>query len=105
MNPVLIGVAIAVVAGVSVATWKAPRLTSIILWSLVATIFFTATLLVKGPGPFAERALWITLTVPIIWTAFQFWTYWDAKPWRVAAGLISLSAICAVIVFLSKPMV
>ncbi|MEM8770804.1 MAG: hypothetical protein AAGD92_04045 [Pseudomonadota bacterium] len=104
MSPILIGVIVTVLIALAAATWKAPRLTSIILWSLVATIFVTAALLIKAPGQFSERALWLTLAVPIIWTAFQFWTYWDSNKWRVAFGLIAFSVVGGVIVFLSEPM-
>ncbi|MEM9619377.1 MAG: hypothetical protein AAF936_15590 [Pseudomonadota bacterium] len=105
MSPVFLAVIAVAVIGLALATWKAPRLTSIIFWSLVATIFFTSALLMKAPGPFPEKALWLTLAVPIIWTAFQFWTYWDGKPWRVAGGLIAIAIISGIIVFVSEPMV
>lgn len=60
MSPIVIGIVVVVLAGIIAATVKAPRLTSVILWSLVATIFFTAALLLTAPGPFSEKALWIT---------------------------------------------
>ena len=103
MSPVMIFIVIAPLLLVAFCTWKAPRLMSIILWSLVAAIFFSSAVLLKGPGPFSEKALWITIAVPLIWTAFQFWTYWDGKAWRVTTGLISISIISGAIVFLSQP--
>lgn len=103
MSAVLIIITLVLLLLVAFSTWRAPRLTSIILWSLVATIFFSSAILLKGPGPFSEKALWITIAVPLLWTAFQFWTYWDGKAWRVAAGLISISIISGAIVFLSQP--
>ncbi len=87
------------------ATYRAPRLTSIIVWSLTATIFVSAALLQKAPGPFSEKALWLTLLVPVIWTGFQFWTYWDGKPWRVAGGLISMTVIGMAVILFSDPLV
>ncbi|MEM7005372.1 MAG: hypothetical protein AAF498_05780 [Pseudomonadota bacterium] len=105
MNPVTIAILLVLVIGIGLATWKAPRLTSVILWALVATIFSTAALLLIVPGPFSEKALWIALSVPFVWVAFQFWCYWDANKWRVAGGLIAVSALCGIIVFLSDPIV
>ncbi|MEL7201662.1 MAG: hypothetical protein AAFR27_11710, partial [Pseudomonadota bacterium] len=105
MSPVLIGVLVAVIAFIGFSTWKAPRLTSVIFWALAATIFFTAALLIKAPGPFSEKALWITIFVPVVWVIFQWWSYWDRKAWRVAAGLMIISIVSGAIVFLSEPMV
>ena len=103
MSPVVIGILLIIFSGLGVATWKAPRLTSVILWALVATIFVGAAALLVLPGPFSEKALWLTLATPIIWAGFQFWTYWEKRAWVVATGLLSVSAVCAVIVFLVEP--
>jgi len=105
MNPVLIGIVIIALIGIGIATWKAPRLTSIIWWALVATIFSSAALLLVAPGIFSEKALWIALSVPLIWVGFQFWCYWDSQKWRVASGLITISIISGVIVFLTEPVI
>lgn len=87
------------------ATFKAPRLTSIVIWALTATVFSTAVLLLYVPGPFAERALWITIFVPVIWVALQFWTYWDRVFWRPAAILVLVTIICGGIIFFSDPVI
>lgn len=105
MNAILIGSFIAVVGLIAAATFRAPRLTSVLLWSLIATIFCSAALLLTLPGPFSEKALWMTVIVPLMWAVFQFWCYWDASKWRVAAGLISLSFIGGVVVLLTEPLV
>lgn len=103
MSPPMFIAALVFAIGISLATWKAPRLTSVIFWALIAAIFLTSFLLMHLPGPFSEKALWLTLGVPIIWVGLQFWTYWDGKPWRVTGGLIAISIICAVIVFTTVP--
>ncbi|MEO1029260.1 MAG: hypothetical protein AAFX02_09425 [Pseudomonadota bacterium] len=84
---------------------KAPRLTSVIWWALFATMLFTAALLLVLPGAFGEKALWFAMLVPLIWGGFQFWCYWDANKWRVLSGLIALSLVSGVIVFLSEPVI
>lgn len=58
-----LAIAYAALAGSGLATWKAPQLTSVILWALVATIFLGAALLIAFPGPFAEKAIWLSLLV------------------------------------------
>lgn len=103
MNLILMGAAGLGLAGIAFATYKAPRLTSVIFWSLVATLLLTSAMLLTLPGSFSEVALWLSLAVPIIWAAFQFWCYWDANKWRVAGGLIAFAAIGGVITFLIEP--
>jgi len=105
MNPILIGVLLVLFAGIGLATWKAPRLTSVILWALLATIFSSAALLLVLPGPFSEKALWVALSVPLIWVAFQFWCYWDSRKWRVTGGLIAISIMSGIVVFMTEPLV
>ncbi|MEO0884101.1 MAG: hypothetical protein AAFY34_15430 [Pseudomonadota bacterium] len=105
MNPLIISILAAALVGIGIATWKAPRLTSVIWWALVATIFSTAALLLVLPGPFSEKALWIALSVPFVWVMFQFWCYWDASKWRVALGLIAVSLVSGIVVFMNDPIV
>ncbi|NRA29335.1 MAG: hypothetical protein HRU11_03655 [Parvularculaceae bacterium] len=104
MSPVVLGVGTAFLGLIGIATWKAPRLTSVIFWALVATIFVGAALLLTMPGTFADKALWLTMFVPVLWAAFQFWTYWEKRSWVVVAGLIGVSLISAAIVFTTDPM-
>lgn len=101
MSPVLIAILLVVAVGSGVATWKAPRLTSVILWALTATIMSMSVLLTWLPANFGSKALWLTLAVPVIWTAYQFWCYWDGKSWRVAGGLFAITCIGGLIIFLT----
>lgn len=105
MSPVAAGVLGALALALGLATWKAPRLTAILVWSLIATIFFSAAILVSAPGAFKDKALWMTLAVPLIWTVFQFLAYWLNKPWRAVFGMMAVSVAGAAVVFLSEPMV
>ncbi|MEL6687018.1 MAG: hypothetical protein AAFP97_05300 [Pseudomonadota bacterium] len=99
--PLIIGGIVFIAIGV--ATWKSPRLTSVILWALLAAIFTTCMLLMHLPGSFSEKALWMTLAVPLIWCGLQFWCYWDGKAWRVTGGLIALTVVGAAVTFLTTP--
>jgi hypothetical protein len=72
---------------------------------LVTTIFITAALLLVLPGAFSSKALWIALSVPVIWVAFQFWCYYADSAWRVIVTQISLSIISGIVVFLSAPQI
>lgn len=80
-------------------TVYAPRLTSVILWSLVASMLLSAALLLTLPMEFRALALWMALAVSLIWVAFQFCCYWDKHGWRVASGLILVSMVSGYIVF------
>lgn len=103
MSPLTIGILLFVATSLGIATWKAPRLTSILIWALVAAILFGAVLLLTLPFEFRSLALWLSLAVPLIWLGFQFMCYWDKKGWRVATGLISISIISGVIVAMVPP--
>ena len=84
-------------------TVHAPRLTSVILWSLVASMLLSAALMLTLPVEFRALALWMALAVSLIWVAFQFWCYWDKHGWRVASGLIVVSMVSGYIVFTTPP--
>ena len=103
MSPVAIGILLAFVVGLGVATWKAPRLTGVTWWALLATILCAAALLLSLPFDFGQLALWLTLAVPVIWVAFMFLCYWDASRWRIPVSLIVLSAVSAAIILLVPP--
>lgn len=102
MSPLPVIVA-ALLLAVAYATWKAPRLTSVLVWSFLATLILSAALLLTLPAPFSEKALWLALAVPLIWTGFQFWCYWDGKPRRVAIGLILITLVSGALVAVSEP--
>ena len=84
-------------------TVHAPRLTSVIIWSLIASMFMSAALMLTLPIEFRALALWMALAVSLIWVAFQFWCYWDKHGWRVASGLITISIVSGYIVFTTPP--
>ncbi|MEP1143979.1 MAG: hypothetical protein ABJH52_09680 [Henriciella sp.] len=84
-------------------TVHAPRLTSVIIWSLIASMFLSAALMLTLPIEFRALALWMALAVSLIWVAFQFWCYWDKHGWRVASGLITISIVSGYIVFTTPP--
>ncbi|MEL6243807.1 MAG: hypothetical protein AAFQ21_00575 [Pseudomonadota bacterium] len=103
MSPIILGILVVVLALIGFFTWKAPRLTSVILWALIASMLFSAALLLTLPVEFKSLALWMALAVPIIWVAFQFWCYWDKRGWRVTAGLITISILSGAVVFTTPP--
>ena len=86
-------------------TVHAPRLPSIIVWSLNASMLLSAALMLTLPVEFRALALWMALAVSLIWVAFQFWCYWDKHGWRVASGLIAISVISGIIAFTVPPSV
>ncbi len=61
------------------------RLLSCLLLSTLATIFLSAAILLKLPGPFDQKALWVSLAVPLIWLGFMLHAYWDERRWRTVA--------------------
>lgn len=103
MNPITIGFLALAVIGIGFATWKAPRLTSIIWWSLVATILSAAAILLTLPVDFGQLALWLTLGVPIIWMTYMFLCYWDKSGKRVAVILILISVVSGIVVATVPP--
>ncbi|MEM9360000.1 MAG: hypothetical protein AAGB04_27765 [Pseudomonadota bacterium] len=84
-------------------TVAAPRLTSVILWSMVSAMLVTSALLVLLPGDFVATGIGLALAVSFIWVGFQFWCYWDKHGWRVASGLIAISVISGIIAFTVPP--
>ena len=92
-----------VATALSAWTVHAPRLTSVIIWSLVASMFLSAALILTLPIEFKTLAIWMALAVSLIWVAFQFWCYWDKHGWRVASGLITISIVSGYIVFTTPP--
>ena len=87
------------------ATIRSPRLTNVLFWSLLATIGSSSAILLIAPGSFSEKALWVALSVPLIWVALQFWCYWDQQPHRVTAGLITTTLISAAIISITEPVI
>lgn len=85
-------------------TWRAPRLASVIIWSLACTLLFSTVMFLWLPVALAEKALLIALSVPVTCVAMQYWCYHHDSAKGVAATLISLSLICAAIVAVSPPL-
>ena len=94
-----------VVAALTAWTVAAPRLTSVILWSMVAALLGRSALAVIIPGNFLAVGIGGALAVSFIWVGFQFWCYWDKHGWRVASGLIAISVISGIIAFTVPPSV
>ncbi|WP_262694452.1 hypothetical protein [Kordiimonas aquimaris] len=69
------------------------RVFNVTILSVLATVLIGAGLLLGLPGDFSERALWLTVFIPVIWTAFMFYCYWDKKVWRVTTALIGICLI------------
>lgn len=94
----------AVLAALAWATWKKPRLTSSIVWSLTATLLLTAMgALLLPTGLIKPALLWLSILTPLIWVGFIFWCHWDRRPLRPAAGLIALTVIGTVVVIQLPP--
>lgn len=85
------------------STWKKPRLTSSIVWSLTATIFGTAAVMLLLPLDVKSAALWFSVLTPVIWASAMFWCHWDKKPYRPVAGLILLTAVGAIAAWQMPP--
>ncbi|MEM1439709.1 MAG: hypothetical protein AAF545_01200 [Pseudomonadota bacterium] len=92
-----------VVLFIAWSTWRKPRLTGTILWSLTATVLGTSGLLLMLPTAFKPTILWTSLATPLIWAAFMFWCYWDARAWRPTAGLILVTLLGTAAVIVLPP--
>lgn len=85
------------------ATYRAPRLTSVIWWSFTATIFVSAALIILLPGELRGRLLWSAFFIPVAWVAVQFWCYWESRPGRVAVTLIAATVVGMLVVLFTEP--
>lgn len=103
MSPILLGILAAVALMIIVGTIKAPRLMSVLIWSFVATVLFSAAIILMWPGPLSNKLLWMALLSPIIWVALQFWCYWQGKGWRVVLAMLAISVLGALAVALVDP--
>ncbi len=84
--------------GLAVATWRRPRLTSTILWSLTATVFSTSALILMMPTDLKQTLLWVSVAIPLIWLGCMFWSHWDRRPYRPALSLLTVTIIGVVLV-------
>lgn len=78
---------------------------SVILWSLVTTILTTAALLLVLTGDFSNKALWVALSVPIVWSTLQFLCYHVDSPRHVVFTQLALSIVSGSIIFFSTPQI
>lgn len=104
MSPFISGILIAFVTGLGAATWKAPRLTSTLVWALVAATLIVSALAMNLPGELSNKLIGLALVYPLLWAGLQFWCYWDRSKWRVAGGHIAVCALSGVIIFFSTPL-
>jgi len=64
----------------------------------VSAVLVASAVLVIGPGPVAERILWLGLALPLIWIGIMIQAYRAANIWRFAGvlGLITGASAAAV---------
>lgn len=103
MNTIQISLAAVLVITLGLFSWKKPRLSSIIVWALVATVLLTSAALLLIPGDFSAKAIWLSLSVPIIWTAFQYWCYWADNQWKVLWTLVVISLMSGAVLLSLEP--
>lgn len=103
MSPLALGAAGIILLALGFATWKAPRLTSVTVWALLAALSFAAALLLVLPFDFGSLALWLALAMPLIWVAFQFLCYWDKAGWRVSILLILIFTCSTALILVTPP--
>ncbi len=99
MNTIQILLPAALVITLGLFSWRKPRLSSIIIWAMVATILLTSAALVAIPGDFQTKAIWLSLSVPITWVALQYWCYWADSQWKVLGTLVTTCLLSALIIF------
>ncbi|MEO0550452.1 MAG: hypothetical protein AAFZ91_11075 [Pseudomonadota bacterium] len=84
-------------------TVTAPRLTSVLIWALIAAMMLSAALLLLLPINFSALAIWLTFIMPLLWVVIQFWCYWERRTWIIVTGLIVVSIASTLIVLLIPP--
>ena len=104
MNALMITITLAVVMGIGFATWRAPRLTSILIWTMLAATLIGSACMMLMPGDVTNNLIWLTLLFPLIWMALQFWCYWDASKWRVLGGTLALCIASGAVIFTAAPL-
>ncbi|MEM9172350.1 MAG: hypothetical protein AAGA84_06555 [Pseudomonadota bacterium] len=91
------------VAFIAWSTWRKPRLTATILWSLTATVLGSAGLLLVLPTEFKPTIIWMSLATPLIWAGLMLWCYWDTRAWRPATGMIAITVLGVIAVIVVPP--
>lgn len=102
MTAIQIGFAAGAAIALGLCSWKKPRLSSVIVWSLIATVLLTSAALIVIPGKFSTKAIWLSLSVPITWATFQYWCYWADSQWKVLWSLVMISFASAGVLLSSQ---
>ena len=105
MNALTISIILIAVVVLGVFSWKKPRLSSILIWSLLATVLITTVMLVTLPVDFSSKAQWLSFLVPLILVGFQYWCYWANSERLVLLGLVALSIVSGGIVMVVDPII
>jgi len=87
------------------ATWKAPRITSVVIWTLTAAMMLQSALAVTLPFEFRSLALWLAICMPLIWVGFQLWCFWERRSWVVASGMLAVTAVSTLVVLIAPPLI
>ena len=93
------------IIGLGIFSWKKPRLSSILIWSLIATILISSMALIIVPFEFSEKAQWLSLIVPILLVGLQYWCYWVENERAVLFTLIILCVCSGSIIIASDPII
>lgn len=104
VNPVEVSILAVMFLALCVATLRAPRLTSTLVWTFIAATLIVSALAMNLPGDLTDILLGLAMLYPLLWAGLQFWCYWDRSKWRVAGGHIAASALSAVIISISTPL-
>lgn len=104
MSEVTAGLIFTAVIALALATWRAPRITSILVWAMIATLLIVSAISMNLPGDVVNKLVGLALFLPLIWVGLQFWCFWDPSKWRVAGGLITICIVSGGIVAISTPL-
>ena len=100
MSVIKVSIALIVLMALGVFSWKKPRLSSVLIWSVITTIFLVTVALMTLPIEFASKAQWLTFLVPIILISFQYWCYWVDSEWVALFTLIATSLLSGGIIMM-----
>ena len=104
MSPAVIGILAVVILALGLATWKAPRLTSTLVWTLIAATLIISAVAMNVPGDLSNNLIGLALIYPLLWVGLQFWCYWDRSKWRVAGGHVAACVLSGIVIFVSTPL-
>lgn len=104
MTPLLITAIVIAATVLGVATWKAPRLTSTLVWALMTATLTVSAIAMNVPGELSNNLIGLALLYPLLWVGLQFWCYWNKSKWRVAGGLIAVCGVLGTVISISTPL-